>query len=161
MDDKTEQPMPALRDLIDRKRVGMLTTIKQTLNSRPITTLEIEGADTVWFMTAADGSIAREVNADARVCVSYMADDDYVSLRGMANVVTDRSRIQALWNPAYSVWFEGPDDPNIALLRVVVEEVELWDTPSTTVGRLFALAKAVATGDSAALGMHARGAPAA
>jgi general stress protein 26 len=157
-----DTPLPALRDLVASKRVAMLATVSAgRLVSRPVTTLEVEGADTLWFMIARDSSIAAEIGRESQVCLSYVPDGQgaYLSVRGEAALTRDRARIEALWNPAYAAWFDGPDDPALALLRVTVAEVELWDTPSTTVGKLFALARAVATGDASALATHARGAP--
>ncbi len=154
---------PTLNDLVAPNKVGMLASSRGgALVSRPVTTLGVDGADSLWFMIAADSAIAAEVARRPRVCLSYVDESGggYLSLRGTGTIVRDRDRIQALWNPMYSVWFEGPEDPNIALLLVVVTEFEIWDTPATTVGRLIALTKAIVTGDSAALGSHARGVPA-
>lgn len=157
-------PIPNLAELLPRQTVGMLATVEDhAIVSRPVTTLEIDGADTLWFMIAADSSIAADVAANARVCISYVSKDagGYLSLRGTGAIIRDEARIQRLWNPVYSTWFDGPQDPNIALLCVTVRELEHWETPSTTTGRLVAFAKALATGDSTALGSHVRGAPAA
>ena len=157
--------MPALKELVEPKMFGMLATIAggtiRTIVSRPVTTLEVDGADTLWFMVATDSSIAIEVKEEADVCLSYMSSDGsgYLSLRGHGAIVRDRARIESLWNAAYTVWFDGPADPNIALLCVTVREMEHWDAPSTTTGRLFAFAKALATLDPHALGSHSRGAP--
>ncbi len=163
MNTVADQSIPSLKELVARNKIGMLATSQgRTLVSRPVTTLEVDGADSLWFMIAADSAIAAEVARRPQVCLSYVDESGggYLSLRGTGTIVRDRDRIQALWNPMYSVWFEGPADPNIALLLVVVTELEIWDTPATTVGRLIALTKAIVTGDSAALGSHARGVPA-
>ncbi len=163
MNSIAHQSIPPLKDLLAPSKIGMLVTSQgRALVSRPVTTLEVDGADSVWFMIAADSAIAAEVARRPRVCLSYVDESGggYLSLRGIGTIVRDRNRIQTLWNPRYTVWFEGPEDPNIALLLVVVTELEFWDTPATTVGRLVALTKAIVTGDSAALGSHACGTPA-
>ncbi len=155
--------IPTLKDLVAPNKIGMLVSSQGVaLVSRPVTTLEVDGADSLWFMIAADSAIAAEVARSPQVCLSYVDESSggYLSLRGIGRVVRDRERIQTLWNPMYAVWFDGPKDPNIALLLVVVTELEFWEAPATTVGRLIALTKALVTGDSAALGSHARGAPA-
>ena len=56
----------------------------------------------------------------------------------------------------FAVWFSGPDDPNLAVLHVAAEEVEYWDSPFSTIGRLVGFVKALATGDDAGLGTHKR-----
>jgi hypothetical protein len=45
------------------------------------------------------------------------------------------------------LWFDGPDDPTVALMEFVPEEAELWDVSGTNGLRfVFAAAKALATG---------------
>lgn len=56
-----------------------------------------------------------------------------------------------LWNPFAKVWFDGPEDPNIVLLKVTVDGAEYWDGPSNKMASLFALVKAVVTGDDSNL----------
>ena len=154
--------MPALNELIPPNAVAMLATLDSgRLVSRPVTTLAIEGADTLWFIVAADSSIASDIDANAELCLSYIERDasTYASLRGVGNILLDPERVRSLWSPYYKAWFEGPDDPNIALLRVTVHEFEHWTIPSSTAGRMYAIAKAVATGSGESLGNHGRGAP--
>jgi general stress protein 26 len=154
--------IPTLTELLEGLRIGMLGTHRNgALITRPITTLDIEGIDTLWFFVAADSAIATEVDAEEQVCVSYVdtAGNRYVSARGRGAIIADTERIAQLWSPSYTVWFDGPDDPNLALLRVVVTEVEYWDAPASTLGRFIAFTTALATGDAGALGAHGRGAP--
>jgi hypothetical protein len=54
------------------------------------------------------------------------------------------------------VWFSGPDDPNLAVLRVAAEEVEYWDSPCSTVGRVVGFIEALATGEDAPPATHGR-----
>jgi general stress protein 26 len=83
-----DRPLPALDQLVKKQRVGMLTTIRDHQPvSRPVTTLSIEGADQVWFIVAADSSMARDLAVNSLVCLSYASPDDYVSLRGEGAVM--------------------------------------------------------------------------
>jgi general stress protein 26 len=42
--------------------------------------------------------------------------------------VHDRAKIEELWNTFAEAWFpDGPDDPNLALLRVDVDKAQLWE----------------------------------
>jgi general stress protein 26 len=157
-----DQSTPTLKSLVAPNKVGMLVSSGgRALVSRPVTTLAVEGADSLWFMIAADSAIAAEVTRRPRVCLSYIdeAGAGYLSLRGGGSIVCDRERIQSLWNPMYADWSAGFADPNIALLLVVVTELEFWDTPASTVGRLVALTRSIWTDDSDAIGSHRRGMP--
>jgi general stress protein 26 len=83
------------------------------------------------------------------VNVSYAdaKDQNYVSLSGTASIVRDPAAIKAHWSEPARVWFpKGVDDPDIALLKVDVEQAEYWDAPSSAMVYLLGYAKAVTTG---------------
>src|SRR5918912_1162828 len=82
----------------------------------PVRGAKVGGLDTV-----AGAPKVGEVERDQRVCVSYSSPDDqrYVSVSGRAQLVRDPAKVKELWGPAYKAWFpKGPDDPELALLRV-------------------------------------------
>ena len=39
----------------------------------------------------------------------------------------DPAHIKRLWKEAFKVWFKGPDDPTIVLIRLIPTEAEYWD----------------------------------
>jgi len=41
-------------------------------------------------------------------------------------VDTDPAVIERLWNPFVAAWFEGKDDPKLALLRLDPESAKIW-----------------------------------
>ena len=130
---------------------AMLTTVGPdgSLRSRPMATLKTDFDGDLWFFTASPSGKVAELHADNRVNVSYSLPNEhrFVSVAGHAELVRDAAKIRSLWNPLYKAWFpEGPDDPSIALIRVSVEQVEYWDSPSGMMVTLFGLAKAVLTG---------------
>jgi general stress protein 26 len=96
-----------------------------------------------------------EVQGDSRVCVTYAepSRQDYVSFSGRASLVRDRAEIDARWSALLKAWFpNGKDDPDVALLRVSVEQAEYWDSPNSTVVQLYGYAKAALTGEPPKLG---------
>ncbi len=151
-----------LRDLVADLKVAMLTTVDTdgSLRSRPLQTLEMDAGNALWFFTSATSPKVAEVAAgDWQVNLSYANPDkqDYVSLSGTASIVRDRARMQSLWNDWVKVWFpDGLDDPDLALLRVQVHKAEYWDGPGSKMTQLYALTKALATGDKDALGDNAK-----
>jgi general stress protein 26 len=65
----------------------------------------------------------------------------------VAIVIRDSQKAKELWSPVYKAWFpQGLDDPDLALLKVKVESVEYWDTPSNKMVQLFGFVKATLTG---------------
>jgi general stress protein 26 len=146
-----ENDVKKLAELIKGIKVVMLTTVcaDGSLRSRPMVTQDKEFDGTLWFFTPAESPKVSEVEHEQRVNVSY-ADHDkerYVSVSGTARLVRDRDTIKEFWGPALRAWFpKGPDDPELALLRVEVEKAEFWDGPSSAVVHLVGFVKAMVTG---------------
>lgn len=140
-----------LAKLIKDIRIAMLTTTETdgTLRSRPMGTQQIEFDGDLWFFTGADSGKVNEIQHDQHVNLSYAAPEDnrYVSVSGTAQLVRDQNKVKELWNPLLKAWFpNGPDDPNIALLKIDVQAAEYWDSPSSAVVQVIGFAKAVVTG---------------
>ena len=147
-----------LKSLIEDIKVGMLTSVDDdgTLRSRPLQTVGVDDDGSLWFFTSASSPKVSETRADGgRVNVSYAdpAKHDYVSVSGMATLSRDRAKMKQLWTKWVEVFFpRGIDDPDLALLRVQIDKAEYWDAPGSSIGRLYALAKGLATGNTDALG---------
>lgn len=150
-DKERDDTIKKLRDLIKDIKFGMLTTAGDdgSLRSRPMATQQTEFDGDLWFFTNASAPKVDEIRHDQHVNVSFSSHEDnrYVSVSGKAQIVRDRKKAEELWNPFYKAWFpKGLDDPDLALLRVPVEQAEYWDSPSSTVVHLLGFVKAVATG---------------
>lgn len=152
-----KSPVQVLSDLIADIPFAMLTTTDRhgRLHSRPMTPQRQEGDDgTLWFFTDRRTHGVEEITLHPQVNVSFTDSGAhrYISCSGRAIVVDDRSQAQKFWKPQYAVWFPlGPDDPNLVMLRVEIEQADYWDSPNTWAGRLLAFAKALATGDKSSL----------
>lgn len=151
----TENSLAKLKELIDDIKVASLVTMEAdgTLRSRPMGTQSME-ADTaeLWFFTNDYSGKVENVLVHPQVCVTYAAPDKnrYVSVSGSAELVRDMDKIKQLWNPMLKAWFpQGIDDPDLALLRVDIVSAQFWDGPSSKLVQLYALVKAIATGENA------------
>jgi general stress protein 26 len=147
----TAADLRKISDLIKGIKVAMLTSEDGGhLRSRPMVAAQKEFAGELLFFTRASAAKVEEVQADARVNVSYADADSqtYVSLSGTASVVRDPALIDAHWTEAMRTWFpKGRHDPDIAILNVAVEKAEYWDAPSSAMLYLYGYAKAVITGE--------------
>ena len=142
-----------LGEMIKDIDFAMLTTIDNdgTLRSRPMSTQQVEFDGDLWFFTRASSHKVDEVQRNQHVNVSYSKPEDqhYVSVSGMAELVHDKEKIEELWNPILKAWFpKGLEDPDLALLKVNVEQAEYWDSPSSTMAHIVGFVKAIATGQS-------------
>jgi general stress protein 26 len=147
-----DQAIQKLGELIRDIEVAMLTTVDRdgSLRGRPMATQTTDFDGELWFFTQASSPKVGEVQREEQVNVAYAEPDKqhYVSLSGRARIVRDRKKAEELWSPVLKAWFpEGLDDPDLALLRVVVDKAEYWDAPSSTMVHLIGMAKALATGE--------------
>lgn len=150
-----------LHELLESFDTAMLITRHHDGNhARPMAVAAVEGSDCVWFVMSDDSPKAAEIRADSRVSATFQAARKFVALSGTAEIVHDRAKIHALWKDAWRVWFpNGKDDPSISLIRVSVDDAELWDDAGAKgVKYVFEAVKSVLAGErpSHAAGQHAR-----
>lgn len=146
-----------LNELIRDIRVAMLVTQTPSgLRARPMYTMGAPEDGVLWFYTDVTTSKVAEVAARQEVLLAYASTsvNNYVYVRGRADIVRDPERAKRFWNIHAKAWFPGgPDDPNLALLRVEPEFGEYWDGPNK-VAYTLSLLRAVATGGAPAGGHH-------
>jgi general stress protein 26 len=85
-------------------------------------------AGVLWIFTANDHDLTRALGQSNRAIASYSAKGHglFASLRGTLTVHNDRAAIDRLWNPIVAEWYEGKDDPKLALVRFDVEDAKIW-----------------------------------
>lgn len=89
---------------------------------------EDRDAGVLWIFTANDHDLTRAMGQSNRAIAAYSAKghDLFASLRGALQIVNDRATIDRLWNPIIAEWYEGKDDPKLALIRFDVENAKIW-----------------------------------
>ena len=150
MEDKTSG-RDKLWGMIKKYRFAMMTTRHSggALRSRPMTTIEHDADDSLWFFAKADSAAAEALENHPQVCLSYADSDgkDFVCVAGDARVVTDVNKKISLWNPMVDAWMpEGAESPAVVLVKVAPDHAEYWDSTSSRLVELFSMAKALATG---------------
>ncbi len=160
MEETREESIEKLNGLIKDVEIAMLTTIDTgVLRSRPMQTQEAEFTGDLWFFTSSNTHKTEEIERDNRVNVSYSSPtrNTYVSVSGTASLVSDRAKIEELWNPVLKAWFpKGLDDPTLILLKVSVEQAEYWDATSSAIVKMAGFVKALVTGEPAGGGDHGK-----
>ena len=136
-------------DLIDEVQVCMMTTHRAdgTMISRPMRWLTRDAFDgDLWFFTYETSRKAEDVGQDPHVNLGFLSNDQTiaVSIRGRGELVHDRAKVEALWQPELNAWFpDGKDSENLALLRVDAEGAEYWDGTQNPVELVLGLAKGI------------------
>ncbi len=160
MQDTREESIKKLGEMIEDIDFAMLTTMDGgKLRSRPMSTQKFDFDGDLWFFTSDQTHKVEEIEKDDRVNVAYShpGKNSYVSVSGTASIVTDREKIEELWNPILKAWFpKGLDDPTLCLLKVSVEEGEYWDSSNSTLVQIVGFFKALATGERADGGDHGK-----
>lgn len=148
MADSTE--LQKLHDLLPKFRFAMVTTrdADGTLTAHPLTVQETEFDGDLWFVIGRHASAVEHIQRDPRVGVSFSSNDAWLSLAGTAHIVEDDAKLKEQWNSALEAWFpEGPEDPEVVLLKVDAESGEYWDSPGGRVATALAFVKHKITGE--------------
>ena len=117
-----------LRELIKEVDTAMLTTAtEEGLVSRPMRTQEVEFDGDLWFFTKKETNKYDEILHNQNVNVAYVGKS-YVSVRGRAEIVADLDKKKELWSKIYEkIMQTSYDDPNVILIKVIVEAAEYWE----------------------------------
>jgi len=139
------EDMQRLARLVDDIGVAMLTTEEPdgSLRSRPLVTLQMDGDGALWFFTSISSLKIAALDQHGRVNLSYAKADTrhFASVSGVTQVIRDPAKARELWSPVLLAWFpDGVDDPDLVLLKVVIEAAEYWDDPAGPVRRVLGLA---------------------
>jgi general stress protein 26 len=142
--------------LIEPIHTAMLTVsdAEGDLVSMPMAPLQMDEDGAIWFFTDLHSDKVRHLQA---VNLSFADGDDstYVSIAGRGEIHSDRAMIQELWSIAMKPWFpNGPDSPNLTLLKIIPTSAEYWDAPDSKMVRMFAMAASVAANKPIGLGKH-------
>lgn len=141
-----------LYEMIKDVRICMMTSIEPdgSLHSRPMYSHKADDHGDIWFFSRARDPKIGELRTESEVNLAFAdpSDQNYVSVSGQAEIVMDKAKVKELWSEGLRTWFpKGPDDPDIALIRVHPSGGEYWDSPSRTVLQLYGYAKARLTGE--------------
>ncbi len=114
----------------------MVTHDGERVVARPMRGIIRPEENAIWFFTDASTDKDSEISHDPRGCLTFadVHDQTYVCVSGHLHHMNDPARIRELWNEGADVYFpEGPDDPNVRLLRFTPEHGEYWDSPSSPI----------------------------
>lgn len=142
-----------LWDLIKETRFCMLSHRHPdgTLHSHPLTTQNDKlGEDgCLYFFVSRSTEVGQRLQHDGNVNLSYANPDKdtWVSITGTARVLEDAQKKRDLFNAMAKAWFpNGPEDPDIELVEVRIDEAEYWNVKQNKLLQMLKMGKAAATG---------------
>ena len=147
---ETSSSVTKLAELARDIRIGMLTTVGPDGHfvSRPMAQQEVEFDGDLWFFAERDSRKVAHIAADPHVSVTLTSTDSWISLDGEAEIVVDRAKAKELWNTWVEAWMpQGPEDPNVVLIKVSGHSAEYWDSPGGRIASVVSFVKAKVTGE--------------
>ena len=142
--------------LIDDIPIAMLANVEAdgALASRPMAVLEMDADGALWFFTDLRSSKVEHLRV-VNLGFSDIPHGTYVSISGRGEIDTDRGRIERLWTDFAKPWFpDGPDSPNLALLKFVPDAADYWDAPNNKMVRAFGVMVSLVAGKPISMGEH-------
>lgn len=151
----TGTPPWSLSSSIENIRFAMLTSHASHgfLNSRPLMTQKMASDGALWFFNLRNSPTCVDIAVNPQVVLTYsnLAPPCYITVSGRAELVVDRTHILSRWSHDHALGFPlGMSDPNLILIRIVIERAVSWK--DAVDGRGHYLPCAHATGDLNALG---------
>ena len=156
--DPTEHQEPESSDARARRRAVEIaqdarfcmvtsTAPDGALHARPMTPQQVNDDLEAWFFISRNSEQAADIRVRPRVNLSFDGSSDWLSVAGSASLVDDRRLVAEMWNPVVEAWFpDGPQDPDVVLLRVDAESAEYWKAPGGRASSLLSYVKAKVTG---------------
>ena len=150
-----------LWDLIKDQRFAMLSHrhTDGKLHSHPLTTQnKTLGEDgCLYFFVSRSSEVGQRVQQDGNVNLAYANPDKdtWVSVTGTARVLEDLAKKKELFNPIAKAWFPGgPEDPDMELVEVRIDEAEYWNVKENKLLQLLKMGKAAVTETRPKMGEH-------
>ena len=142
-------------DIIERVGVCVLTTrFAGGLRARPLEARPDRTAGIIWFVTDLRSSKEHEIESQHDVGLVFVdaKANAYLSITARAEVQRDHAKAAEIWKPTDNMWWKGPDDPNVCVLRVTPLTAELWDGPASKAVAAFEFVKSRLIGGEPNLG---------
>jgi general stress protein 26 len=158
---QTRQSHEVLWDLIKDTRFCMLAHrhADGSLHSYPLTTQNkvLDAGASLYFFVSKSSEVGQRLRQDGNVNLSYAnpKDDTWVSISGTATVLEDAQKKQELFGAMDKAWFDSPQDADLELVQVRIDEAEYWNIKENKLLQLLKIGKAAAGGSRPEIGEHA------
>jgi general stress protein 26 len=144
-------------NIVERVGVCMLTTHSADgLRARPVEPRFERDAGLIWVVTDLRSGKEHEIETERDIGLIFVDDSEktYLSITARAIVQHDHAKAAEIWRYTDNLWWKGPDDPNVCVLRITPLTAELWDGPASKAVAAFEFIKARLTGAKPNLGQN-------
>lgn len=147
LDTARDKPESTLWSELQKVRAGMLVIAGSGHLPQPMAHFCDPAARRIWFFTDRRTDLFKALTADATAVFTIVSEDRdfHASIEGALQETRDDARLEEFWNPMTGAWFEGPDDPSLAMLAFDPARASIWASTDSTIAFLWETAKASAT----------------
>ncbi|GHC66640.1 pyridoxamine 5'-phosphate oxidase family protein [Neogemmobacter tilapiae] len=99
------------------------------VDPRPMTALTHEDTPgTIWIFSAHGNALVDQNPQGSSAQFTFASKNHglFSTVTGRLTLDHDRAMIEALWNPFIAAWYEGKEDPKLALLRFDPDQAQVW-----------------------------------
>lgn len=142
-----KEAISKMKELIDKAKTCFFcthTTGMSNMEVRPMSVQKFDDDGNFWFLSSNDSHKNQQIKTNNQVQLLFQgsAHSDFLSVKGVATISTDKQKIKELWEPIVKTWFtEGVDDPRITVIKVQLSDGYYWDNKH---GNVVAFAKMAA-----------------
>jgi general stress protein 26 len=121
------------RETIDKVAFCFAITVGENgaASARVVQTGKLRDDWSVGFMTERYCRKVVEMERAGRLTLAYQYDPEkaYVTLTGRPVIIDDVALKRSVWNPNADRWHRGgPDDPNVVIVRLITDRIEIWSS---------------------------------
>ena len=143
-------------EVIEKVGICMLTTraSDREFHSRPVEARPSRDESCIYVVTDLRSAKEYELERDPYLGLTFVDEktNAYLAISGRGVITTDRAQVKRWWRSTDSLWWKGPDDPNVYILRAELSSASLWDGPASKAVEVFEFIKAKVTGEKPHLG---------
>ena len=145
-----------MKSLVEDIKIGMMVTgfEKKPLDAIPMSTQKVDDAGNIWFLSLRSSQHNQNIQRSNVVQVLYSdpSDMEFLSVYGTAEIVTEKDKLEELYDKMSDSWFDGIDDPELTAIKFIPSEAYYWDTKTNKYLTLLKMGAAAVTGKDQDIG---------
>jgi general stress protein 26 len=143
-------------DIMEKVGVCMLTTRNSSgdFHARPVEARLAREESCIYVVTDLRSAKEHEIERDPHFGLTFVDQQSnaYLALAANATVIADPATVKKYWRVTDNMWWKGPGDPDVCVLRAELTRGALWDGPASKAVELFEFIKGKVTGQKPNLG---------
>ncbi len=112
-------------EFLKEHRNSVLSTVNgDEPSSRIMYIAQIDDDGTIWYASGKSSSKMSHISANPKVCVAVSTNNKDLRVFGNAEIIDDPVVKSNLWQPTWTTYFKGADDPEFSIIKVTPYRVE-------------------------------------